>query len=336
MNTTWSRFNVTSIVLGFAFLYLPIVLLIVFSFNESKLVTVWGGFSTKWYVSLFHNQGLMDATWVTARVGVISATVATVLGTLAALTLTRYTRFRGRLLFSGMVFAPLVMPEVITGLSLLLLFVAVGLDRGFLTVTLAHITLTMCFVAVVVQSRLITFDRSLEEAAMDLGATPVKTFFQITLPVILPAIVSGWMLAFTLSLDDLVIASFTSGPGATTLPMKIYSQVRLGVTPEINAACTILIAVVAVGVIIASIADVAGGTYIRSIEPPRADATVAGAEPVSSPACARPSARARVKLPLTASDVAASTGVGASASTPQPPVWATKLRTARSRPDAST
>ncbi|TIQ88106.1 MAG: ABC transporter permease subunit, partial [Mesorhizobium sp.] len=184
MNPTWSRFNITSIVLGFAFLYLPIVLLVVFSFNESKLVTVWGGFSTKWYVSLFHNQGLMDATWVTARVAVISATVATVLGTLAALTLTRYTRFKGRMLFSGMVFAPLVMPEVITGLSLLLLFVAVGLDRGFLTVTLAHITLTMCFVAVVVQSRLITFDRSLEEAAMDLGAPPVKTFFQITLPVI--------------------------------------------------------------------------------------------------------------------------------------------------------
>src|SRR6478736_3534023 len=251
----WSRFNIISVTLGFAFLYLPIVLLIVFSFNESKLVTVWAGFSTKWYVSLFHNQGLMDATWVTARVGVISATVATVLGTLAALTLVRFTRFRGRVLFSGMVFAPLVMPEVITGLSLLLLFVAMGLDRGFLTVTLAHITLTMCFVAVVVQSRLMTFDRSLEEAAMDLGATPVRTFFQITLPVILPAVVSGWMLAFTLSLDDLVIASFTSGPGATTLPMKIYSQVRLGVTPEINAACTILIALVTLGVLAASVAS---------------------------------------------------------------------------------
>ena len=154
MNTTWSRFNIASIVLGFAFLYLPIVLLVIFSFNESKLVTVWGGFSTKWYGSLFHNQGLMDAAWVTLRVGLISATVATVLGTLAALALTRYTRFRGRVLFSGMVFAPLVMPEVITGLSLLLLFVAIGLDRGFLTVTLAHITFTMCFVAVVVQSRL--------------------------------------------------------------------------------------------------------------------------------------------------------------------------------------
>ena len=255
MNTTWSRFNIVSIVLGFAFLYLPIVILVVFSFNESRLVTVWAGFSTKWYASLMQNQGLLDAAWVTARVGVLSATFATVLGTLAALALTRYTRFRGRVLFSGMVFAPLVMPEVITGLSLLLLFVAVGLDRGFVTVTLAHITFTMCFVAVVVQSRLMTFDRSLEEAAMDLGATPVKTFFQVTLPVILPAIISGWMLAFTLSLDDLVIASFTSGPGATTLPMKIYSQVRLGVTPEINAACTILIGIVAIGVLVASVVN---------------------------------------------------------------------------------
>ncbi len=255
MNTTWSRFNIASVVLGFAFLYLPIVLLIVFSFNESKLVTVWAGFSTKWYGELFRNQSLLDAAWVTARVGFISASVATLLGTMAAIALTRYTRFRGRVLFSGMVFAPLVMPEVITGLSLLLLFVAVNLDRGFLTVTLAHITFSMCFVAVVVQSRLITFDRSLEEAAMDLGAPPVRTFFAITLPVILPAIISGWMLAFTLSLDDLVIASFTSGPGATTLPMKIYSQVRLGVTPEINAACTLLIAIVAAGVLIASVVN---------------------------------------------------------------------------------
>lgn len=255
MNTVWSRFNITSVTLGFAFLYLPIVLLVVYSFNESKLVTVWAGFSTEWYASLMTNQGILDAAWVTIRVGLISATVATVLGTLAAIALVRYTRFRGRLLFSGMVYAPLVMPEVITGLSMLLLFVAINLDRGFLTVTIAHITFTMCFVAVVVQSRLVTFDRSLEEAAMDLGATPVRTFFQITLPVILPAIVSGWMLAFTLSLDDLVIANFTSGPGATTLPMKIYSQVRLGVTPEINAICTLMIAVVAVGVIGASIVN---------------------------------------------------------------------------------
>lgn len=253
MNNSWSRFNIASITLGFAFLYLPIVILIVFSFNASKLVTVWGGFSTQWYSSLFRNQAFIDAAWVTIRVGLLSATVSTVLGTMAALALTRYTRFRGRVLFSGMVFAPLVMPEVITGLSLLLLFVAIGFDRGFWTVTLAHITFTMCFVAVVVQSRLVSFDRSLEEAAMDLGATPVRTFFQVTLPVILPAIVSGWMLAFTLSLDDLVIANFTSGPGATTLPMKIYSQVRLGVTPEINAACTILIGIVAVGVLAASV-----------------------------------------------------------------------------------
>jgi putrescine transport system permease protein len=171
----------------------------------------------------------------------LSATIATVLGTLAALALTRYTRFRGRILFSGMVYAPLVMPEVITGLSLLLLFVAIGFDRGFWTVTLAHIDLHHVFSSRCRAVPPVTFDRSLEEAAMDLGATPVTTFLQITLPVILPAVVSGWMLAFTLSLDDLVIASFTSGPGATTLPMKIYSQVRLGVTPEINAACTLLI-----------------------------------------------------------------------------------------------
>ena len=253
MNTGWSRFNVASVAVGFAFLYLPIVLLVVYSFNASKLVTVWAGFSTRWYVSLIHNEGILNAAWVTLRVGLLSATVATVLGTLAALALTRYTRFRGRVLFSGMVFAPLVMPDVIIGLALLLLFVALGFDRGFLTITLAHVTFTMCFVAVVVQSRLLTFDRSLEEAAMDLGATPVRTFFQVTLPVIAPAIVSGWMLAFTLSLDDLVIASFASGPGATTLPMKIYSQVRLGVTPEINAVCTILIGIVATGVFAAAL-----------------------------------------------------------------------------------
>ncbi|NEH50898.1 ABC transporter permease subunit [Rhizobium leguminosarum] len=249
----WTRFNIISVTLGFAFLYLPIVLLVIFSFNESKLVTVWGGLSTKWYVSLLSNQGLLDAAWVTIRVGLLSATVATILGTMAALTLVRYTRFRGRMLFSGMIYAPLVMPDVITGLSLLLLFVAIGFDRGFWTITLAHTTLTMCFVAVVVQSRLLSFDQSIEEAAQDLGAPPLRTFFEITLPIIAPAVLSGWILAFTLSLDDLVIASFTSGPGATTLPMRIYSQVRLGVTPEINAVCTILIAIVTVGVICASV-----------------------------------------------------------------------------------
>jgi len=253
MSGRWSWFNISSVVFGFAFLYLPIVILVVFSFNESRLVTVWAGFSTKWYGELFQNQALLDAGWVTLRVAVISASVATVLGTLAALALVRYTRFTGRTLFTGMVYAPLVMPEVITGLSLLLLFVAIGFDRGFWTVTLAHITFSLCFVAVVVQSRLVTFDMSLEEAAQDLGCTPFQAFSKITLPVILPAVVAGWMLAFTLSLDDLVIASFNSGPGATTLPMKIYSQVRLGVTPEINAVCTILIALVATGVIIASL-----------------------------------------------------------------------------------
>lgn len=253
MSGRWSWFNIVSVILGFTFLYLPIMLLVIYSFNESKLVTVWAGFSTKWYVELFNNKGLMDAAWVTARVALISATIATVLGTLAAIALVRYTRFRGRTLFTGMIYAPLVMPEVITGLSLLLLFVAIDLNRGFLTVTLAHITFSLCFVAVVVQSRLLSFDTSLEEAAQDLGCTPFQAFYKVTLPVIAPAVISGWMLAFTLSLDDLVIANFTSGPGATTLPMKIYSQVRLGVTPEINAVSTILIGLVASGVIIATL-----------------------------------------------------------------------------------
>jgi putrescine transport system permease protein len=266
MNRRSSWFNIVSVTLGFAFLYLPIVLLVIFSFNASKLVTVWGGFSTKWYAALLHDEALLAAAWVTLRVALISATVATVLGTMAAITLVRYGRFKGRTLFSGMIYAPLVMPDVITGLSLLLLFVAVGLDRGFWTIILAHITFSMCFVAVVVQSRLITFDRSLEEAALDLGCPPLKTFFQITLPLIAPAIVAGWMLGFTLSLDDLVIASFTTGPGATTLPMKIYSQVRLGVTPEINAVCTILIALVTIGVIAASIV-----TKRREVERQRAE-----------------------------------------------------------------
>lgn len=253
MNSTWSRFNITSVTLGFAFLYLPIVLLVLYSFNASELVTVWGGFSTKWYVSLLQNQGLIDAAWVTLRVGLVSATVATVLGTMGALALTRYTRFRGRTAMSGMIFAPLVMPEIITGLSLLLLFVAIGLDRSILTLILAHTTFSMCFVAVVVQSRLISFDGALEEAARDLGATPLAAFFQVTLPVIAPAIVASWMLAFTLSLDNLVTSAFTSGPGATTLPMTIYGQVRRGVTPEINAACTIIVACVTMAVIIASV-----------------------------------------------------------------------------------
>jgi putrescine transport system permease protein len=248
-----SWFNAVSLSLGFSFLYLPILILIIYSFNAGRSVAVWAGWSTKWYAEVFHNQQLLDAAWVTLRLAFISATISTVLGTLAALALSRYGRFRGRSLFSGMVYAPLVMPEIITGLALLLFFVAIDFDRGFWAITLAHITFTLCFVAAVVQSRLATFDRSLEEAALDLGCPPAKTFFLITLPLILPAVVSGWMLAFTLSLDDLVIASFTTGPGATTLPMRIYSDVRLGVKPEINAICTLMILVVTVIVATASI-----------------------------------------------------------------------------------
>ncbi len=249
----FSFFNLVSLVVGFSFLYLPIVLLVIYSFNESRLVTVWGGFSTKWYVSLIHNQGILDAAWVTIRVALLSASVATVLGTMGAVALVRRGRFFGRNLFAGMIYAPLVMPDVIMGLSLLLLFVAIGFDRGFWTVTLAHTTFAMCYAAVVIQSRLLSFDTSLEEAALDLGCPPLKTFAVITLPVILPAVAAAWMLAFTLSLDDLVIASFTTGPGATTLPMKIYSQVRLGVTPEINAISTILVGLVTTGVVLATV-----------------------------------------------------------------------------------
>src|SRR6056297_1870105 len=248
-----SWFNVTSLTLGFAFLYLPMVILIVYSFNDSKLVTVWAGFSTRWYGELLQNESFLDAAWVTLKVAVFSSTIATVLGTMAAYVLVRGGRFMGRTLFSGMVYAPLVMPEVITGLSLLLLFIGIGLDRGVLTIVLAHTTFSMCFVSVVVSSRLVTFDRSLEEAALDLGCTPFTAFRLVTLPIIAPAVISGWLLAFTLSLDDLVIASFAAGPSATTLPIKIFSAVRLGVSPEINALSTIMIAIVTVGVISASL-----------------------------------------------------------------------------------
>ncbi len=248
-----SWFNITSLTLGFAFLYVPMLILIVYSFNESKLVTVWAGFSTKWYGELFRNEAFLDAAGVTVRVAFISATIATVLGTMAAYVMVRGGRFFGRTLFSGMIYAPLVMPEVITGLSLLLLFIAIGLDRGVLTIVLAHTTFSMCYVSVVVSSRLVSFDRSVEEAALDLGCTPFDAFRSVTLPIIAPAVISGWLLAFTLSLDDLVIASFTAGPSATTLPIKIFSSVRLGVSPEINALSTILIAIVATGVITASL-----------------------------------------------------------------------------------
>jgi len=248
-----SPFNMVSLALGFAFLYLPLVILIIYSFNASRLVTVWGGWSTRWYGELLNDKAMMDAAWMSLRVGVVSATLATILGTMAAIALSRGDAFRGRTLFSGMVFAPLVMPDVITGLSLLLFFIAVEAERGFWTVTAAHTTLTMCFVSVIVQSRLNDLDRSLEEAAMDLGCSPARAFFAVTLPMILPAVAAAWMLAFTLSLDDLVIASFTTGPGATTLPIRIYSEVRLGVKPQINAICTVMVAFVALLIVVASL-----------------------------------------------------------------------------------
>jgi len=250
----FTLFNATSLTLGFAFLYVPILILIVYSFNSSRLVTVWAGFSTKWYGTLFNNEQFLDAALVTLKVGLASSCIATVLGTIAALVMVRGGKFKGRTLFSGMIYAPLVMPEVITGLSLLLLFIAIGIDRGVITIVLAHATFSMCYVSVVVSSRLVSFDESLEEAALDLGCTPFDAFKSVTLPIIAPAVISGWLLAFTLSLDDLVIASFTTGPSATTLPIKIYSAVRLGVSPEINALSTLLIGAVTIGVISASLA----------------------------------------------------------------------------------
>jgi putrescine transport system permease protein len=262
-----SPFNITALALGLAFLYLPIVILVIYSFNASRLVTVWGGWSTRWYTEFFNDAAMLDAAWMSFRVGAVSATAATLLGTLAAVALSRGAAFRGRTLFSGMLYAPMVMPEVITGLSLLLLFVALNAERGFWTVTVAHTTLTMCFVATVVQARLNALDRGLEEAAMDLGCDPVRAFVAVTLPLILPSIAAGWMLAFTLSLDDLVIASFTTGPGSATLPIRIYSEVRLGVKPEINAICTLIIGLIAVVIVVASLAAKLTGTRGESAAP---------------------------------------------------------------------
>nr|WP_230425681.1 ABC transporter permease subunit [Spartinivicinus ruber] len=235
---------------GLLFLYLPMVLLIIYSFNESKLVTVWAGFSAKWYAELFSDRQLMAAVWMSLRIAFMSACMAVVLGTMAAYIMVRYRRFKGKTAFSSMITAPLVMPDVITGLSLLLLFVAMQQSfgwpagRGMLTIWIAHVTFCTAYVAVIVSSRLREMDTSLEEAAMDLGASPLKTFFLITVPVIAPALLSGWLIAFTLSLDDLVIASFVSGPGATTLPMVVFSSVRLGVSPKINALATLIILIV--------------------------------------------------------------------------------------------
>jgi putrescine transport system permease protein len=253
MRKGMSAFNVVSVALGIAFLYLPILILMLYSFNASRLVGVWGGWSTRWYVELFNDRAMIDSARISLAIALLSSIGSTVLGTLAAVALVRAGRFRGRLLFNGLVYAPLVIPEVIIGLSLLLLFVAFSVDRGFWTIVIAHTTLTTCFVTVVVQARLLNFDRTLEEAAMDLGCPPLKTFLTVTLPLIAPAIVAGFMLAFTLSLDDLVIASFVTGPGATTLPIRIYSEVRLGVKPEINAVCTLIVTVVAVVVAAASL-----------------------------------------------------------------------------------
>ncbi|QGX41367.1 ABC transporter permease subunit [Permianibacter aggregans] len=252
-----SAFSWTWLGLGFAFLYMPMVLMVVYSFNESRLVTVWSQFSTKWYVELFNDTRMLEAAFTSLKIGVATATFAVLLGTLAAIVITRMGRFHGKTFFQMLMTAPLVMPEVITGLSLLLLFVAMkqffgwpeGL--GMTTVWIAHVTFTSAFTTVVVSSRLREVDNSIEEAARDLGAPPLKVFFVITLPIIAPALVSAWLLAFTLSIDDLVISSFVAGPGSTTLPMVVFSSVRLGVSPKINALATIVIGIVSVGIIIA-------------------------------------------------------------------------------------
>lgn len=249
----------TIAVFGYALLYVPIVSVVIYSFNDSRLVTLWGGFSLRWYRSLLANDELLEAAWLSFRIAVISASLATVFGAVIALALQRLRRLRGRLLLSGMVTAPLVMPEIITGLSLLFLFISMAdligwpMSRGATTITIAHITFSMAYVVVVVRSRLASMDQSLEDAAMDLGGRPLAVFFDVTVPLLLPALVSGWLLAFTLSLDDLVISSFVSGPGATTLPMLIFSKVRLGVTPDINAITTIIIVLVGLAVTIAAL-----------------------------------------------------------------------------------
>ncbi|WP_373504359.1 ABC transporter permease subunit [Aestuariivirga sp.] len=252
-------FLISCLCFGFAFFYIPILSLIVFSFNKSRLVTVWGGFSTQWYGKLFQNDQVIKAAALSIQIAITSATFATILGTMAGIALARFRKFRGRVVFSGLVTAPLIMPEVITGISSLMLFIMMAEwigwpgSRGFTTITIAHITFSMTYVATIVQSRLSSMDIAIEEAAMDLGARPWRVLTDVTLPVISPAIFAGWLLAFTISLDDVVITNFTSGPGSTTLPILIWSKVRLGVTPDINALATIIITVVGVGVVIAGI-----------------------------------------------------------------------------------
>jgi len=253
-----SRFLISVTCFGMAFLYIPMVLLIIYSFNYSKLVPVWGGFSTRWYTVLFQSEDVWEAVVLSLKIATLNACFATLLGTLAGLALVRFGSFRGRTLFSGMITAPLVMPEVITGLSLLLLFIFLGdligwpEKRGFSTITIAHITFSMAYVAVIIQSRLAGMSQDLEEAAQDLGAKPFRVLTDITIPQIAPGMMAGWLLSFTLSLDDLIIASFVSGPGAITMPMLIYSRIRLGLRPDINALATIIIFVVAIGVLIAA------------------------------------------------------------------------------------
>jgi putrescine transport system permease protein len=239
---------------GFAFFYIPILSMMVYSFNASRLATIWGGFSTKWYVSLLSNKQVIAALILSLKIALVSSVMATILGTMAGIALARFTRFRGRTLFSGLVTAPLIMPEVITGVSSLMLFILMAEyigwpgQRGFTTITLAHITFSMVFVTTIVHSRMIQADRAIEEAAMDLGSRPWQVMRDVTLPVIAPAIMSGWLLAFTISLDDVVITSFTTGPGSTTLPLLIWSKVKLGVTPDINALATLTVLVVGIGV----------------------------------------------------------------------------------------
>jgi putrescine transport system permease protein len=256
MKTGW--FLPISLALGLVFLYGPIVSVIVYSFNESTLVTVWGGFSTKWYAALFQDEAILNAAELSLIIAVSSATGALIIGTLSGYVLARFGRFFGRTLFAGMVLAPLVMPEIIMGISMLLLFVglqdAIGWPaRGLETIIIAHITFTTAFVAVVVQSRLVDSDLSIEEAAMDLGARPVQVFFLITLPLMAPALIAGWLLAFSLSLDDLVTTSFVSGPGSTTLPQLIFSKVKLGLNPEINALATVVITIVSIATFVAAV-----------------------------------------------------------------------------------
>ncbi|HSI02445.1 MAG TPA: ABC transporter permease subunit [Reyranella sp.] len=250
-----ARFAFAVLAFGYAFLYLPIALVIVYSFNDSSLVTVWAGFSTRWWKALFENEAMLDAAWLSLRIGVVSATLATLLGLAAGYALARAPRFAGRTLFASLVIAPMVMPEVVMGISLLLLFIGSdqllgGPARGFLTITIGHVTFSLAFVAIVVQARLADFDRALEEAAMDLGATPLVTFLTITLPLIAPALVAGWLLAFTLSLDDLILTQFIAGAQSQTLPMRVYSSVRLGVDPQINVLGTIVVCIAASALVV--------------------------------------------------------------------------------------